>query len=134
MSNLIENIRIALGALFSNKLRAILTTFGIGIGIGAVIILVSLGNAAQGYIHRQFLRNGADIISVSNGGSFGGRGESTGVKLGLHDVTILQNPNNVAGLLAVVPSLNVRTTTLFATNSTDTNITGTTPQYFDVQN
>ncbi len=47
MSSLIENVRIALVALQINKLRAALTTLGIGIGIAAVIILLTLGQAAQ---------------------------------------------------------------------------------------
>jgi putative ABC transport system permease protein len=134
MNNLVENVRIAFAALLINKLRAVLTIFGIGIGIGAVIILVSLGNAAQGYINRQFLSAGANLITISNGGAFGGRGEVSGVRLGMRDVATLQNANNVAGLLAVVPSLNVRTTTQFATSTTNTSVSGTTPQYFDVQN
>lgn len=135
MSNLIENVRIALGALLSNRLRAILTTFGIGIGIAAVIVLVSLGNAAQAYINQRFLGTGADLISVSGGGGgFGGRGDSAAVKLGMRDVALLQNPNNVQGLLAVVPSLSVRKPTVFGPNLTNTTITGTEPQYFDVQN
>jgi putative ABC transport system permease protein len=41
LSNLQENVRVALRALIANKLRAILTTLGIGIGIAAVIILIS---------------------------------------------------------------------------------------------
>lgn len=136
MSNLIENIRIALGALVANRLRAILTTFGIGIGIAAVIVLVSLGNAAQDYINRRFLGTGADLISVSgsNSGGFGGRGEMAAVKLGMKDVSLLQNPNNISGLLAVVPSLNVRATTVFGPNLTNTSIVGTQAAYFDVQN
>ncbi|MEP7290054.1 MAG: ABC transporter permease [Chloroflexota bacterium] len=136
MSNLAENVRIAFTALFANKLRAILTTIGIGIGIAAVIVLVSLGNAAQSYINRQFLGAGADLITVrgSNGGGFGGRGDSSGVKLGMRDVALLQNPNNVSGVQAVVPVLSVRATTEFAANTTNTQITGTTSQYFDIQN
>ncbi|HVO44044.1 MAG TPA: ABC transporter permease, partial [Aggregatilineales bacterium] len=136
MSNLAEDIRIAFTALFSNKLRAVLTTVGIGIGIAAVIILVSLGNAAQDYINRQFLSNGADLISVSgaNSGGFGGRGDARSVKLGMRDVSYLQNPNNVSGILTVVPTLSVRRTTQFGVNTTNTGTTGTTAQYFDIQN
>jgi putative ABC transport system permease protein len=136
MSSLLENIRIALGALVANKLRAILTTIGIGIGIAAVIILVSLGNAAQDYINRQFLSAGADIITVSgtNSGGFGGRGETANVKLGMRDVAALQNPLNVTGIIGAVPVLSVRAVTGFAANTTNTAITGTTAQYFDLQN
>ncbi|HLY26564.1 MAG TPA: ABC transporter permease, partial [Aggregatilineales bacterium] len=76
MSKLLENIQVAFTSLLINKLRAILTTVGIGVGIAAVVILVSLGNAAQGYINRQFLSSGADLITVQSSfsGGFGGRG------------------------------------------------------------
>src|SRR5271165_1519631 len=112
MSNLIENIRIALVALQINKLRAGLTTLGIGIGIGAVVILLTLGQAAQGYINRQFLSTGANLITVSssNSGGFGSRGDAANVKLGMRDVAALQDANNITGVDAAIPVLNVRTT------------------------
>jgi len=134
MNSIIENIRIALGALVSNKLRAILTTVGVGIGIAAVVVLTSLGNAAQGYINRQFLSNGADLITVSNGFSFGARNDISTIKLGMNDVNTISDPNKVPGVTAVVPVLSVRKTTQFGANTTNTGITGTTPQYFDIQN
>jgi putative ABC transport system permease protein len=136
MSSLGENIRIAFIALFANKLRAVLTTIGVGIGIAAVIILVSMGNAAQGYINRQFLASGADLITVmsSNGGGFGGRGDSTNVKLGMRDVTTLNSSNEIPAVTAAVPVFEVRATTEFAANTTRTQITGTTAQYFDLEN
>ena len=40
MSNLLENIRVAVDALFINKLRAALTTLGIGIGITFTVSVV----------------------------------------------------------------------------------------------
>src|SRR5258708_1879731 len=136
MSSLSENVRIAFTALFANKLRAILTTIGIGIGIAAVMIRVSSGSAAQGYINRQFLGAGADLITVSGsfGGGFGGRGDSTNVKLGMRDVTTLQSSNQVPAIVAAVPVFAVRATTEFAANTTNTEITGTTAQYFDIEN
>src|SRR5260221_1116945 len=136
MSSLIENVRIALVALQINKLRAALTTLGIGIGIAAVIILLSLGDAGQAFIIRQFLSIGANlnIINSSKSGGFGGRGDAANVKLGMRDLLALQNPNNVPGVVGAVAVLNVRTTTQFGVNTTNTSITGTDYQYFSFQN
>ncbi|HTY12834.1 MAG TPA: ABC transporter permease, partial [Candidatus Omnitrophota bacterium] len=53
MINLIEPLRIAIGSLFSNKLRSILTTMGVIIGVAAVITLVSMGEGAKNYILTQ---------------------------------------------------------------------------------
>ncbi len=132
LNNLQENVRVAFRALIANKLRAILTTLGIGIGIAAVIILISLGNAAKDYINRRFTGTGADLITVSNGNFFGNRGESAGVRLSMKDVTLLQDPNNVPSAAAVVPVLGTRATTEFSASTTNTPISGTTPQYFDI--
>ena len=45
--NLVEALRIALRALRANRLRSVLTTTGIIIGVSAVIVLVALGNGSR---------------------------------------------------------------------------------------
>lgn len=52
--NIIESIRIAIEAIFSNKMRSLLTMLGIIIGISSVIIIVSLGQGSQEMIHKEF--------------------------------------------------------------------------------
>ena len=47
----IENIRLAVTGLLSNKMRALLTMLGIIIGIAAVITIVTLGDAKIGRAH-----------------------------------------------------------------------------------
>jgi putative ABC transport system permease protein len=50
---LLEPFRLALGSLLSNKLRSLLTTIGVIIGVAAVITLVSMGEGAKSYIMNQ---------------------------------------------------------------------------------
>lgn len=57
-----ENIRVAIAGLTSNKLRAALTMLGITIGVASVILLISLGQAVQGYILGQFNDIGTDLV------------------------------------------------------------------------
>ena len=52
--NLGEALRIALRALRANRLRSVLTTTGIIIGVSAVIVLVALGNGIQAGFTEQF--------------------------------------------------------------------------------
>ncbi|MEP7285207.1 MAG: ABC transporter permease [Chloroflexota bacterium] len=134
-----ENIRIAVAALFSNKLRAILTTIGIGIGIAAVIILVSLGQAVQTYVVKQFLSAGTDLIYVrpagprqQGGPPVSNRGSAVFSFLTDKDVTLLSNSFNVPNVKAVVPTLSLRLTTSFETNEEKASITGTTAPYFGI--
>lgn len=50
MVNLVEPFKIAFGSILANKLRSLLTTLGVIIGVAAVITLVSMGEGAKSYI------------------------------------------------------------------------------------
>lgn len=63
--NLIETFRVALDALASNRLRVLLTTLGIMIGVASVVSLMSLGGSLQAYITSQFESLGADILTIT---------------------------------------------------------------------
>ncbi len=62
---MIENIRVALNGLGSNRMRTALTMLGVTIGTAAVIILISLGQAVQGYITGQFSDLGTNLVFVA---------------------------------------------------------------------
>ncbi len=66
IASIFENLRLSIGELFSNKLRAILTVLGITIGIAAVVLLLSLGQSVQLYITKQFESLGANTIRISS--------------------------------------------------------------------
>ena len=60
-----ENIRLALGSLRANKLRALLTMLGIIIGIGAVIAIITVGDSLSGSIAQEMASLGARNITLS---------------------------------------------------------------------
>jgi len=53
MSNLLEPFKIAFQSLTSNRIRSLLTTLGVIIGVAAVITLVSMGEGAKSYVLNQ---------------------------------------------------------------------------------
>jgi putative ABC transport system permease protein len=59
-----ENFRVALGALRANKMRSILTTLGIIIGVAAVIAVVSIVQGLQFMITKELQGVGATYIMV----------------------------------------------------------------------
>lgn len=61
---ILENIRIACKALFSNKLRALLTMLGIIIGIGSVIAIMTVSESLTTSISNSFQKMGANNITV----------------------------------------------------------------------
>jgi putative ABC transport system permease protein len=56
---------IALRSVFSHKVRAMLTTLGVMIGVSAVILLTSLGNSARVEAANQIRGIGSNLIFVS---------------------------------------------------------------------
>ena len=48
--NVTQSFKLALKSLRTSKMRAFLTMLGIVIGVGAVIIIISLGNGLTGMV------------------------------------------------------------------------------------
>ncbi|PAB58154.1 ABC transporter permease [Anaeromicrobium sediminis] len=57
--NFLESIKVAIGAIWVNKLRSLLTMLGIIIGISSVITVVTLGEGSQSAIDQEFEKFGA---------------------------------------------------------------------------
>jgi len=62
---LIDSVVIAIRALFVNKLRSSLTMLGMIIGVGAVIVLMSVGQGLQNYITSTFEEMGSNLLFVT---------------------------------------------------------------------
>jgi len=69
-----ENFRIALRALWANKMRSLLTTLGIVIGVAAVIGVVSIVQGLQYLLTKQFEGLGANFMIIQPLQRFGGPG------------------------------------------------------------
>ncbi|MCL2462628.1 MAG: ABC transporter permease, partial [Defluviitaleaceae bacterium] len=63
--SLFESLRSSLKNVLSNKMRTFLTMLGIIIGIGAVIIITSLGNGVSNEVTNQFSAAGIGQLNVS---------------------------------------------------------------------
>ncbi|MBQ8647352.1 MAG: ABC transporter permease [Oscillospiraceae bacterium] len=60
-----ENVRLALGSLRANKMRALLTMLGIIIGIGSVIAIMTVGESLTGSLNDSMSGLGASNLTVS---------------------------------------------------------------------
>jgi len=60
-----ESLRIAVAALRANKMRGMLTTLGIIIGIVAVVVTMTAANGLQNRFRESFSAVGADVLYVS---------------------------------------------------------------------
>jgi putative ABC transport system permease protein len=59
-----DTFQTALNGLKGNKIRSLLTTLGIIIGVGSVVLMVSVGTSFKGYILDQLSSFGGDMMEV----------------------------------------------------------------------
>ena len=99
-------LKVASTSILKNKLRTLLTMLGIMIGVGAVIVMVAIGNGAQLQIKNQIGGLGTNLIIVMPGsGSPGGVNQGAGSfnKLTVADADLLKRDGTLfAGVSPVV--------------------------------
>lgn len=133
--DLSELLKLSLNALIANKLRSILTTLGIIIGVFAIILLVSLGSGLQSYITTQISGLGSNLLFIIPGAEGGARtpGGIIANKLLVSDAALL---NLRLRDIAVVAPLIQKSTVIKYKNKTDKNVAvgGSTFNYTQIIN
>jgi putative ABC transport system permease protein len=132
--NLLATLRIALNALRVNKLRSILTTLGIIIGVAAVITMIAVGAGAQSRVEEQIKSLGSNLMIILPGST-----TSSGVRLGAGANQNLTEDDALA-IAREVPEVQVaaptnRRTEQVIAGSTNwsTSIYGVNPDYFEAR-
>ena len=131
----IRTFKTALVALRRNIMRAVLTTLGIVIGVGAVIAMMEIGNGSSSAIQKQISSMGANGLTV-----FPGERQAAGVSSG-QGTSIALTPGDAEAILincpavkAVAPVIGSRTQLVYGgKNWVPQNMQGTTPSYMDVR-
>ncbi len=72
--NVVDTVTMALDAIARNKVRSFLTTLGIVIGVGSVIIMVHLGQATTLSVRQEIASLGSNLLIVRPGASRRGPG------------------------------------------------------------
>ncbi|OGB75152.1 hypothetical protein A2810_03260 [candidate division Kazan bacterium RIFCSPHIGHO2_01_FULL_49_10] len=67
--NQLATLKMALTALWINKVRSVLTLLGIVIGISAVVVIIASGEGVQSFVLKQIQSFGTNVMSVMPGGS-----------------------------------------------------------------
>jgi putative ABC transport system permease protein len=134
--------RFALAGLAANKLRSALTTLGILIGVGSVILLVAVGNGSSQSVQNAISSLGASAITVLHTeGSAGPAAAPTSAagstafaepqNLTVQDAQALAQAQGVASVAPVVSTS--ETLDNGATSDSGVSLTGTYPGYFPAE-
>lgn len=131
--NLLESIRIALTGLATNRLRAVLTTLGIIIGVGAVIGLVSLGRGVEGYIAGEFQALGSNVLFVFPSAPTSGTRTTVEPITSLESLA-LENPTVAPSIQQIAQEFRVFARVIADAKRTSLAVSGVTPNFRDVRN
>ena len=134
--NILSTFKLALRALWRNKVRTLLTMLGIVFGIGAVIAMVAGGQGAQASVKEVFQSLGTNVLIVSNSSnqSFGAAG-GAGSRLSItwDDMAALEA--EVPTIKWLAPLLQARGTQIASEDSNwNTQVNGTTATWFRIRN
>lgn len=133
-----QSVKTSLKALLANKVRSFLTMLGIIIGVGAVIIIMAVGAGAQSLILSQVKTLGTNLIGVLPGGSDeeGPPASIMGIvitTLTYKDAQDINDKKNVPNIVDVVAYSKGVGTVSWKSNSYDTNLSGCTVGYMNVE-
>jgi len=127
-----ETVKLALSSIRRNTLRSVLTLLGIVIGVAAVITMVTLGSGASDKVRADLAKLGSNMLIVRPGqGTFGPGGVAESRAFDERDVAALKN--NLTGIRGVAPTAQKPVKAVFGSYNYDTTVTGTTSDWFIVQ-
>lgn len=134
MIDILTIIKIAVKAIWVNKMRSVLTSLGIIIGVAAVIVMLAIGEGAQKKVSDQMSSMGSNLLmirsgSVTSGGARTGQGGQP--TLTLNDAYAIEK--NITSVAQVAPSVNVNGQVVYGNQNWATQVTGTTPSLFYIR-
>ena len=135
--SLFDTGKIALRAIFANRLRSALTSLGLIIGVCSVIVLIAIGQGTQKGVTDRIQGLGTDLIFIessaaattSQGGGFAGLASSTLVQ---GDATAIAS-NGIPGVAAVSARMSVDAQAVAGANNVGAEIVMTSSEYSEVR-
>ena len=133
--NVYHTVRTSLKSLRRNPMRAMLTTLGIVIGVGAVIAMMEIGTGSSEAVQKGISSMGANVLMILPGTAASG-----GVSFGAGSVMTL-TPDDCEAILSRAPAVRsaaplvrARTQVVYGNrNWIPTEMEGTTPAFLDVR-
>ncbi len=122
--------KVATQSIIKNKMRTLLTMLGIIIGVGAVILMVAIGQGAQGQIRSQIEGLGTNLIVIAPGTSNQGgvsHGAGSFNRLRVEDVEKLQRESVL--LAGVSPVISTGSQVIGGQGNWRTRINGVSTEY-----
>ena len=135
--NLSHNLTIAFEGLKANKLRSVLTMLGIIIGVGAVIVLMSIGTGTQATVTSRITSLGTNLVFVRPGAAQTDgvrQAQGSAASLTLEDAEALADPTLVPAAELVAPEVQNGGQIVAGSINVNSRILGVTETYSAARN
>jgi len=132
--NISNLFRVAIRALFRNKMRAFLTMLGIIIGVASVIAMLAIGEGSKRSIREEMSSMGSNMVMIMpNMERRGGvsLGSSGSMALRYSDVESIRNEAN--WISAASPTVNASGQVIYGNQNTQTTIYGVSEEYMGIR-
>ncbi len=119
-------------AMAANRMRTFLTMLGMVIGVGAVILMLAIGQGVQYSVNQSIASMGANLFMVVSGSTTSGgmrMGSGTVPTLTLGDAQAIAE---LPGVSATAPVASGNAQIVYATANWSTSVAGVTPDYLQV--
>jgi putative ABC transport system permease protein len=119
--------------MVANRMRSFLTMLGMVIGVGAVILMLAIGQGAQYQVDQSIASMGSNLFIILSGSSTSG-----GVRMGSGAVPTLtladaQAISELPAISAVAPAAPGTAQIVYEQNNWSTMVEGTTPSFLEVR-
>jgi len=129
-----ESVRIAVNALFANKLRSLLTMLGIIIGVGAVIAMVAVGMGVRQRVTDSIASLGSNMLIIRPGASMsGGLRGAAGSRTTLKYEDAVAVKKKIKDIDYVSPTVQKSYQVVYGNQNWNTSVTGVTQEYMSIR-
>jgi putative ABC transport system permease protein len=128
-----EAVKLAAVSIRRNALRSVLTLLGIVIGVAAVIAMVTIGTGASRKVQDNIAKLGSNMLIARPGQNTFGPGSGGNEARSFEERDVAALKANLVGVRGIAPSAQRNTKAVYGALNYDTTVTGTTSDYFIVQ-
>jgi len=119
-------------AMGANRMRTFLTMLGMVIGVGAVILMLAIGQGVQSSVNASIASMGSNLFIVVSGSTTAGGMRSGGGSAPTLTVGDAQAMSELSGIRATAPVAQGNAQVIYGSNNWSTSVAGVTPDYLDV--
>lgn len=126
--------KIALKAIFANKMRSFLTALGIIIGVASVITMLAIGSGSKRSIQANIAEMGSNMIMIMPGADMRGGVRQDASSMETLKLTDYQNLKDQCNYIkAISPVVNSSGQFIYGNNNTQSTIYGVNQEYLDIR-